>query len=78
MSHAQGESSQLSNGSGNPVLVHEDDDLLHLNKHTLWSYHMFHNAHRRTGMTWSDIWNPGNFETPERNLIRRNDLCCEG
>ena len=53
-----GEIFHLKDGYGEPVTVHEDDDLLYLNKNTFWrvAKDMFNAAQNRTGMDWSSIW----------------------
>ena len=53
-----GEIFHLKDGYGESVTVHEDDDLLYLNKNTFWrvAKDMFNAAQNRTGMDWSSIW----------------------
>ena len=53
-----GEIFHLKDGYGELVTVHEDDDLLYLNKNTFWrvAKDMFNAAQNRTGMDWSSIW----------------------
>ena len=53
-----GEIFHLKDGYGESVTVHEDDDLLYLNKNTFWrvAKDMFNAAQTRTGMDWSSIW----------------------
>ena len=50
-----GEIFHLKDGYGESVAVHEDDDLLYLNKNTFWrvAKDMFNAAQQRTGMDWS-------------------------
>ena len=56
--HSGGEIFHLKDGYGESVAVHEDDDLLYLNKNTFWrvAKDMFSAAQNRTGMDWPSIW----------------------
>ena len=56
--HSGGEIFHLKDGYGESVAVHEDDDLLYLNKNTFWrvAKDMFYSAQTRTGMDWPSIW----------------------
>ena len=56
--HSGGEIFHLKDGYGESVAVHEDDDLLYLNKNTFWrvAKDMFSAAQTRTGMDWPSIW----------------------
>ena len=70
-----GEIFHLKDGYGEPVTVHEDDDLLYLNKNTFWrvAKDMFNAAQNRTGMDWSSIWQAltgERFEDVEINAIK--------
>ena len=53
-----GEIFHLKDGYGESVTVHEDDDLLYLNKNTFWrvAKDMFNAAQSRVGMDWPSIW----------------------
>ena len=53
-----GEIFHLKDGYGESVTVHEDDDLLYLNKNTFWrvAKDMFNAAQSRVGMDWTSIW----------------------
>ena len=48
----------MKDGYGESVAVHEDDDLLYLNKNTIWrvAKDMFSAAQSRTGMDWPSLW----------------------
>ena len=70
-----GEIFHLKDGYGESVTVHEDDDLLYLNKNTFWrvAKDMFNAAQNRTGMDWSSIWQAltgERFEDVEINAIK--------
>ena len=70
-----GEIFHLKDGYGESVTVHEDDDLLYLNKNTFWrvARDMFNAAQNRTGMDWSSIWQSltgERFEDLEINAIK--------
>ena len=70
-----GEIFHLKDGYGESVTVHEDDDLLYLNKNTFWrvAKDMFNAAQNRTGMDWSSIWQAltgEHFEDLEINAIK--------
>ena len=54
----RGEIFHLKDGYGEPVAVHEDDDLLYLNKNAFWrvAKDMFNAAQSRVGMDWPSIW----------------------
>ena len=70
-----GEIFHLKDGYGESVTVHEDDDLLYLNKNTFWrvAKDMFNAAQNRTGMDWSSIWQAltgERFEDLEINAIK--------
>ena len=56
--HSGAEIFHLKDGYGESVAVHEDDDLLYLNKNTFWrvAKDMFNAAKTRTGMDWPSIW----------------------
>ena len=53
-----GEIFHLKDGYGETVTVHEDDDLLYLNKNTFSrvTKDMFNAAQTRTGMDWPSLW----------------------
>ena len=70
-----GEIFHLKDGYGESVTVHEDDDLLYLNKNTFWrvAKDMFNAAQHRTGMDWPSIWQAltgERVEDVEINAIR--------
>ena len=70
-----GEIFHLKDGYGESVAVHEDDDLLYLNKNTFWrvAKDMFNAAQNRTGMDWPSIWQAltgKRVEDVEINAIR--------
>ena len=56
--HSGGEIFHLKDGYGESVTVHEDDDLLYLNKNTFWrvAKDMFSAAQSRIGMDWPSVW----------------------